>query len=173
MVSYYSTIVKSTVKRLIHNFSSSSNFPVVQFGFESVLYSAAEGESQGVEVVVVKYGSSALNLSVGLSTADGTAMSAQDYTRVDNQELAFSPMERSKSVRIGLINDNVLEGDEQFSVSLGQLDPKARIIEALNFTTIVITDDDSKCKERNISCFQFLLCLLLYSYYACYAVYTL
>ena len=121
----------------------------MEFGFESVLYSTNEDDG-GVDIVVVKYGNSAVPLSVRLSTANATALSSQDYTQ-RNLNVNFNPTERTKSVRINLTNDDVLEENEQFTASLSQLGSQARVLGALSSTTITITNDDGKQKTALMS----------------------
>ena len=93
--------------------------------------------------MIVKYGNSAVPFSVRLSTENDSAVSSLDFTQ-SNQIVNFSPVENMKSVRINLTNDDVLEGNEQFSATLRQLNSRALVLGALNSTTITINDDDSK-----------------------------
>ena len=114
----------------------------VVFRFERIAYTTSETEGS-VEVAVVKYGSSTLPLSLRLSTMNDSATSPQDFTEIVSQDISFTPGERRQTVGIGIVNDDVLENAEQFSVVLTQIDPQTRLMEMQNSTTITITDDDS------------------------------
>ena len=97
-----------------------------------------------VEVGVVKYGSSSLPLSVSLSTMSGSATSPQDFTPISGQELTFSPAQSRQTVAITIVDDEVLEDPEQFSVLLTQLVPQTRVMNSFNSTTVTISDNDCK-----------------------------
>ena len=118
----------------------------VGFGFESFSYTTSETEGS-VEVAVVKYGSSTLPLSVRLSTTSDSATSPQDFTEIVSQDISFAPGERRQTVNIVIVNDNVLEDAEQFSVVLTQIHPQTRLMEMQNLTTITITDNDCECNS--------------------------
>ena len=119
----------------------------VEFGFERVAYTTSETEDS-VEVAVVKYGSSTLPLSVRLSTMSDSATSPQDFTEIVSQNISFTPGERRQTVSIGIVNDDVLEDAEQFSVVLIQIDPQTSLVEMQNMTTVTITSDDcEKCSH--------------------------
>lgn len=121
---------------------------VVDFGFESVVYSTSES-GDTVNVAVIKYGSSTLSLSVRLSTVSGSATSPEDYTQLSDFDLTFSPEQRRQTVSISIVNDSILESAEQFSIMLTQLVPQARVMETLDSTTITITDDDCEGIDTN------------------------
>ena len=72
----------------------------------------------------------------------GSATSPQDFTEIVSQDISFAPGERRQTVNIFIVNDDVLEDAEQFSVVLTQIHPQTRLVEMQNLTTITITDND-------------------------------
>lgn len=125
-------------------------FLVVTFGFERLSYSVSEGDNS-VEVVVTKIsGDSARDLSLVLSTRSGTAFSLEDFTPIDVRSVTFSPGQMKQTVSIVITDDDVLEGVEEFSVTLTQMDTQASVMDSRNSTTITITDDDSECIDYSV-----------------------
>ena len=100
-----------------------------------------------VEVAVVKYGSSSLPLTVNLSTMSGSATSSLDFTPINGQdmELTFSPSLSRQTVNINIVNDDIFEDSEEFTVLLTPVSRQSRVrLDASNTTTVQISDDDSK-----------------------------
>ena len=120
----------------------------VQFGFEIISYRTYESDGF-VEVGVIKNGSSALPLSVSLSTMSGSAISPQDFTSVSGQELTFSPTQSRQTVNINILNDDILEDVEQFSVMLTQINPRASVMDSSNSANIIISDDDREWRVES------------------------
>ena len=97
---------------------------------------------------MVKYGSSSFPLSVSLSTMSGSATSPQDFTLINGQDLTFSPSQSRQTVNINIVDDDVLENMEQFSVTLTQINPRAPVMNLLNSANITIYDDDREWRGR-------------------------
>lgn len=83
---------------------------------------------------------SGLVVTVQVSTANGTATTAGDYTALTNQTVTFNAGETSKPVSIAILGDTIPEGNATFLVNLSQ--PVNSAI-ARGQATVTILDDDS------------------------------
>lgn len=83
---------------------------------------------------------SALSVTVNYNTANGTALAGSDYTAASGT-VTFNPGEVSKSITIGITNDNVYEGNENFLVNLTN-STNGTIVDAQAIVTI--QDDESQ-----------------------------
>jgi subtilisin family serine protease/subtilisin-like proprotein convertase family protein len=81
--------------------------------------SVVEGQSspQSVSYTVSLSAASSLPVSVQYATADGTATAGLDYTAVAGT-LTFAPGTTSATISVPILNDNLDEVDETFSLSL-------------------------------------------------------
>jgi hypothetical protein len=70
-----------------------------------------------VTVTVLRTGGTAGNLSVGYSSADGSATAGQDYTSTSGT-LNFSGGETSKTFQLPILDDSTTEPDETFTIAL-------------------------------------------------------
>src|SRR5262249_3517459 len=88
---------------------------------------------------IVRSGDLTGSASIDFATANNTAIAGQDYTAAAGT-LNFAPGEISKSAAVAIINDNIDEAGEDFSLTLSNavgavlVDPKT--------ATIFIFDDD-------------------------------
>ncbi len=110
------------------------------FGFECLHYSVSEG-SGFIEVIVLNKTGEACK--VGIHTIDGEAKAKDDYHPVDTI-LEFSNGQATNSIKIGIVDDDDWEPDEDFYVELYQADDadKAKLDGEDTRTTITIIDDD-------------------------------
>jgi CSLREA domain-containing protein len=67
---------------------------------------------------ITKTGSTEVNATVQVDTADGTATAPSDYTAITNQTVTFLPGETTKQVTVLVKADTRPEGDETFLVNL-------------------------------------------------------
>jgi subtilisin-like proprotein convertase family protein len=82
---------------------------------------------------------SAETVTVAYATADGTAVAPGDYAATSGT-LTFAPGETSKSILVAVNGDTAEEGNETFTVSLGDASGGAGIADGQGVGTI--TDDD-------------------------------
>ncbi|QDU12876.1 Calx-beta domain protein [Gimesia maris] len=113
-------------------------------------------------------------VSINVNTADGTALSNafsgfvsdNDYTPVSNHQLLFNSGERFKTFTVFINNDNVVELDEEFTVSLDNtsLSDGGRDVVGTGSATGTILNTDtaqvnisrvSQTEEANGSVFRF------------------
>ena len=83
------------------------------------------------------------DITVYLSTLDGTAVAPGDYTSIVNYPLTFSagsPVGISKCAYINITDDLVVEPDQYFSVSLASTDPV--YINPTSLAQVIIADND-------------------------------
>lgn len=110
-------------------------------------YSAAEGTGGNTPFTFTLSldKAPATAVSVTCTTADGTAKAGQDYTAT-TQTITFAPNETQKSFVVNVTGDDIKEGSEEFTVTLGNL------TNALlqDFTAVgTITNDDTKIVFSN------------------------
>jgi hypothetical protein len=80
-------------------------------------------------------------LTVGYRTVGGTATAGQDFASASGF-VTFGPGETQKTIVIGIVNDNMIEGAETFSVALDN--PASNVLVGSQDTaTVTIADDDS------------------------------
>jgi hypothetical protein len=81
-------------------------------------------------------------VSVKVQTVDGVAKAGSDYTPVDPLPLVlnFAPGEITKTVLVPIINDNVLEGREAFTIQLGA--PSGTAIDPAHASVVTEIVDD-------------------------------
>ena len=85
-----------------------------------------------------------------ISAAEGTAGSNDDFTPSTPFEITFAVGSPDTScVNVAIVDDNVLEGDHDFSVEITNVGPSA-MIGTPDSTVVTITDDESKSR-RNYS----------------------
>ncbi|MBG89377.1 MAG: hypothetical protein CMO80_21120, partial [Verrucomicrobiales bacterium] len=114
-------------------------------GFE--IAATTNSENTGVvNVVVTRTGNVNSQVRVGYQMADGTARAGEDYVSQPG-ELTFNAGVTSQTIPVTLLNDQFVEGQEQFSivlvfVTLGQ----ANVNPAAMTFNMVIDDDDSSIR---------------------------
>jgi thermitase len=80
-------------------------------------------------------------VTVGYSTADGTALAGSDYTAASGT-LSFAPGETAKTILVDVIGDTVYEANETFTVRLSGASANARITTTSAMGTI--SNDDAE-----------------------------
>jgi hypothetical protein len=109
-----------------------------QIGFLTSSAQTTESE-RSVAVKVIRSGNNSDTVSVDFATADGTAVAGSDYIPV-NGRLTFRPGEIEKTILIDIVDDNVSERTETFTLSLFNPSGSAGLVNSQ--TTITIADDD-------------------------------
>ncbi|MBM4225940.1 MAG: hypothetical protein FJ167_14470, partial [Gammaproteobacteria bacterium] len=109
------------------------------FQFSTNSYTVVEGAGS-VMVVVNRIGGIIGAVTVDVVSANLTALAGLDYIQVQ-QRLDFVPGQRSTNMVIQLINDQVVELQESFSLALTNATGGA-LLGALTNATVIITDDD-------------------------------
>ena len=101
---------------------------------------AREGDDASVVFTVTLSPASGREVTVSYAASDGTAAAPGDFTAPEaNAALTFAPGETSKTVRVPIIDDDLDEEDETFTVMLS--DPSGATV-ATDAATGTITDDD-------------------------------
>jgi len=77
---------------------------------------------------------------VDYSINDSSAQSGQDFTAIFGT-LSFAPGETIQEIRVPIIDDNLFETDETFSVAIGN--PTGALLGGIRTANIVIQDNDS------------------------------
>ena len=108
--------------------------------FSSAAYSVNEGAGS-VALTVVRSGGIQFAASVNYSTANGTAVAGSDYTAASGS-LNFAPGETQKTITIGINEDSLVEGDENFTVTLSGPSSGAAL-GSPSTATVTIVDNDS------------------------------
>jgi hypothetical protein len=111
--------------------------PAVQFSKPSY----ASNEANGATAVTVTLSTTPTQtVSVQYATADGTATAPDDYISTSDI-LTFNPGEISKSIPLTIVDDDLEEPDETFTMSLSN--PTGATLGVYDQATITIEDDDT------------------------------
>jgi len=99
-------------------------------------------EAGKVALTVVRTGGSSGTVTVNYSVDDQTALAGSDYVDIPNGSLTFLDGETSKTIEINLIDDDVFESDETFTVGLLGTNGIGQV-GTPRTATVTIVDDDS------------------------------
>ncbi|MCU1349228.1 MAG: retention module-containing protein, partial [Acidobacteria bacterium] len=109
-----------------------------KLAFAPATYQIAE--SGGItNVIVVRSGVTTGTTTASFSTQNGTAVARADFT-IATGMLTFAPGETSKSIPVPILDDNLAEGDEAFSMTLSA----AGALITAGTATIKIIDDEQQ-----------------------------
>jgi hypothetical protein len=132
-----STLLASSAKKTV-NLIDAAPQPVVQFSAAS--YSVQE-DCTALAITVNRIGDSSGAVSVDYNTSDGTATERKDYITALGT-LNFAAGENSKTFAVLINEDSLVEGNEAFTVNLGN--PSGVALGAIATATITITDDPTE-----------------------------
>ncbi len=147
----------SNVVRLTNNPASDIN-PAVQplasaatlgsVQFSASAYSLSEGQ-RTLDISVTRTGGTG-TAAVDITTINGTASDRTDYTAI-TRTLRFAAGETSKIVRLSVIDDLFIEGDESLTVSLSG--PVNTVIGTPATAVVTIVDNDSSLPAKTATLF--------------------
>jgi hypothetical protein len=100
-------------------------------------------EGKWVNVVVSLSRASGRPVSVHYATADGTATAGLDYTAIPDTVLNFLPGEKTKTILLTTIHDQIHEGTEKFLVNFTNPQNATLVRPSL---TVTVKDNDPKPK---------------------------
>lgn len=113
------------------------------FHFEQAAISVDEGQGS-VDVNVVNTGNTSFNATLRINLLDGSADVLEDYVPVSGEILNFQPGETVKGLTINITDDNLIEGAEQFNITLSIGVPSHGLtIGRPSVIQITITDNDA------------------------------
>merc|ERR1711871_226155 len=108
-------------------------------GFSSATYAVREDEGH-VNIIVYRTGDLSCECSIDYATADGTATAVEDYMPAQGT-LTFQPGATQQRISVEIIDDDVYEPDEVFTVTLSA--PNGCSINSkLKTCVVTIIDDD-------------------------------
>jgi hypothetical protein len=110
--------------------------------FDSATYSVSEAGSF-VTITVTRTGDNSGEVTVDYSTADGSAISVEDYSSKSGTLTWADGDMTDKTFTVGMLDDAVFEGDEDFSVTLTNATGNATI-GSPDTATVTIEDDESQ-----------------------------
>lgn len=123
----------------LHWSAPSAPLPTVQF--QSPTGAIVEDAGSAV-ITVTRTGDLTGSVSVGYFTSDGTATVFNGDYSPGSGRLSFAPGDSSKSITVPITNDQAVEGNETFNVTLNN--PSNGVtIGSPSTTVITITDDDA------------------------------
>ncbi|XP_075452504.1 sodium/calcium exchanger 1 isoform X3 [Ascaphus truei] len=96
------------------------NDPVSKIYFEQVTYQCLENCGTVALTIVRRGGDLTNTVFVDFRTEDGTANAGSDYEFTEGT-VVFKPGETQKEIRVGVIDDDIFEEDENFLVHLSNL----------------------------------------------------
>lgn len=74
-----------------------------------------------VNFVLTLNGRSNSEVTMLVSTQDGTAVAGEDYTRIVDQRISFAPGQTAVTVSVPILNDNIQESSEAFNLVISNL----------------------------------------------------
>ncbi|XP_051831122.1 sodium/calcium exchanger 1 isoform X1 [Antechinus flavipes] len=102
------------------NTEGTENEPVTKIFFEQGTYQCLENCGT-VALTIMRSGGDLTNaVSVDFRTEDGTANAGSDYEFTEGTVI-FKPGETQKEIRVGIIDDDIFEEDENFHVHLSNI----------------------------------------------------
>lgn len=97
-----------------------------------------------VTVTFTREGNTEGEMTVTYSTADGTATDGADYTGVSGGTVTFLDGELTATATIALLGDTDDEGDEDFTVTIDNVEATGKTITVADAeATVTLTDDDA------------------------------
>ncbi|WP_219643978.1 Calx-beta domain-containing protein [Cohnella sp. CFH 77786] len=111
-----------------------------EIGLEYDSYAVSENEGY-VYLSVIRYNGSDGEVAVDYTTSDGTASGGSDYETAGGT-LTFAAGETSKTISVPIYNDTDTEGDESFTVTLGN-PTNGATLGTITGSNVSIVDDDT------------------------------
>jgi uncharacterized delta-60 repeat protein len=110
--------------------------------FSSPAYSISESTPSGTAPITIsRSGSVSVPATIELRTSDGTATAPADYA-AQTTTIAFGVGESQRNVAIGIVSDQLVEGNEFLNLTLSNPSSGARIRTGGGAATLTIVDDD-------------------------------
>jgi Tol biopolymer transport system component len=126
----------SDIDPAVQPFPSAATLGAFQLG--AATYTVGEGQ-RTLDITVTRTGGTG-SASVEIATVSGTASERNDFSAI-SRRLYFNAGETSKTVRLSIIDDRRVEGDETLTVTLS--DPFNSTLGAPSSAAVTITDNDS------------------------------
>ncbi|XP_062979981.1 sodium/calcium exchanger 1 [Elgaria multicarinata webbii] len=122
------------------NCEVADNDPVSKVYFEQGTYQCLENCGTVALTIARRGGDLTKTVSVDFRTEDGTANAGSDYEFTEGTVI-FKPGEVQKEIRVGIIDDDIFEEDENFLVHLSNVkvsseEPEEGVLEANHFATV-------------------------------------
>ncbi len=111
--------------------------------FSASEYRVAENNVGDYSVNVKRVGGSYGRISVKYTMYDGTALAGQYFVATSGELIWEDGDDSSKTISVKLINDNEVEKDERFTISLANSESN----ESLGTTTVTINSEDKEKQE--------------------------
>ncbi|XP_057618241.1 sodium/calcium exchanger 1 isoform X4 [Chionomys nivalis] len=122
------------------NIEAAENDPVSKIFFEQGTYQCLENCGTVALTIIRRGGDLTNTVYVDFRTEDGTANAGSDYEFTEGTVI-FKPGETQKEIRVGIIDDDIFEEDENFHVHLSNVrvsseDSEDGILEANHISTL-------------------------------------
>jgi len=112
--------------------------PAVAFALGGVSVDEGSGPAH---LTVVLDAPSQETVTVACATADGSATAGPDYASVAGRTLTFNPGQTSRELTVSIADDDLVENDETFTVSLSA--PVGAVLGSTSSATVTINDNDA------------------------------
>lgn len=130
---------QATAVLTIHDDDVAPQPGALQFNASS--FSLAENGGS-MTITVTRTGGSTGAVSVQFATSNGTATAGSDYT-ANSGTLSFADGETSKTFTVAVLDDNAVEGDETFTLTLSNPTGGATLGTPASATFTIVDDDAS------------------------------
>ncbi|XP_048587276.1 adhesion G-protein coupled receptor V1-like [Nematostella vectensis] len=116
----------------------------VTIAFKSASVTVNEDVGTASTIELERTGTTPLvNVSVKVTTSDGTAKGGQDFVAMSDQVITFTPSDTVKTVPVVIINDNIQEADQKFGLVLTSDDSSVTVGSTSQCAVTIKSDDVS------------------------------
>ncbi len=122
-------------------FSTEPNYGVVELEFSQI---EVNEDAQEVLIPVIRTGGSDGRVRLQYTTPAGTAKAGEDYTSINERGfVTFAPGDTRKMISIPILDDDVVEPNEFFNVTVGEIEGEAELGTARTMRVTIIDNEDS------------------------------
>ena len=115
----------------------------VTIGFEQEMYSAREDQGSQEVCALIINGELARDVVLSLLTGDGSAEEPDDYTAISTL-ITFNPSRSRECVIINIVENDILESEEDFEVTLIPMDNEDFVTLSPDVAIVTISDNDGE-----------------------------
>ncbi|CAI8020180.1 Adhesion G-protein coupled receptor V1, partial [Geodia barretti] len=114
--------------------------PVMNITLSQTSYAISESSGY-FEIILMKTDGARGPVTVSVTPINGTALASTDF-ELNQMDITFRISEREKVVPVRIINDDIAERSERFTVMIQPVEGLFRVAVLDNLTTVDIIDDD-------------------------------
>ena len=124
----------------------SGNETIPKLSFDDISITEGTSGVNNAEIKLVLDHAYSKPVTVNYTTVEGSAKAGQDFVAAINQTISFQPNETEKKILIGIVTDDLKEGDEVFQV---KVESPVNVILLKVTATVTLRNDDTKISFNN------------------------